>query len=52
MVVDDIGYRYEPNRDSFNATVVFHDKEKSQMIETLQKLFDILNERAVSVTTW
>ena len=51
MVVDDIGYRYEPNRDSFNATVVFHDKEKLSMIGTLRKLFDILNEKAVDVTT-
>ena len=51
MVVDDIGYRYEPNRASFNATVVFHDKEKLSMIETLRKLFNILNERAVDVTT-
>ena len=52
MVVDDIGYRYEPNRDLFNATVAFHDEDKLGMIGTLRKLFNILNEKAVDVTTW
>lgn len=48
MVVDDIGYRYEPNRDSFNATVVFHDEEKLSMIGTLRELFNILNEQGAN----
>ena len=51
MIVDHIGYRYEPNRDSCNATVVFHDEEKLDMIDILRELFDILSRTAVDVTT-
>ena len=52
MIVDDIGYRYEPNRDTHNATVVFYDKEKLEMIRTLRELFDILSQNAGAITTW
>ena len=51
MIVDHIGYRYEPDRDSCNATVVFHDKEYLDMIDSLRELFDILSRSAVDVTT-
>jgi hypothetical protein len=52
MIVDDIGYRYESNRNSLNATVVFHDEEKLSILEQLREIFDILSEQAVDVTTW
>ena len=44
MLVDSFGYRYEPNRERCNATVVFYDEEKLSMVCTLRRLFNILYE--------
>lgn len=49
MVVDDIGFRFERNRDSHGAVVSFNetDAERTEMRERLVKIFDFLKENAV-----
>ena len=45
MIVDDFGYRYEPDRGKRDASVVFHDKEKIVFaLNGLKQLFDLLFE--------
>lgn len=47
MVVDDVGYRFERDRDEPRAVVVFHDEDKgARMVTALQRNFELLSSRA------
>ena len=50
MVVDDIGYRFEHNRDKHEALVVFHDPNPKRLgfMKTLTERFDGLAELSQS----
>lgn len=50
MLIDSFGYRFEPDRNKPNAMVAFHDDDHRHMIETLERLFGLLDSRGEQVT--
>ena len=55
MVVDDIGYRFERDREDYAATASFHEKddESQEFIRRLMEIFRILKKRSSSVkSSW
>ncbi len=46
MTMDKFGYRFEPDRDSCNATVVVYDEDHLGLLRVLRQLFASLRERS------
>lgn len=50
MLIDSVGYRFEPDRKKPNAMVAFHDDDHRHMIKTLERFFGILDRQGEEVT--
>lgn len=51
MIVDDIGYRFERDRDSCAATASFYEKDEDskEFIKSLKEIFQILRKRSNAI---
>ena len=49
MTVDDFGYRFEYNREVYEAIASFHEEKGKKMVNSLKGIFSTIGEDAVGI---
>ena len=46
MIVDDIGYRFEYDREVYEAIASFYEEERIKMVQNLQRMFRVIEKQS------